>query len=287
MKKFALLSLPLLLLATACDKESVDGPEAGYDYFSLNVGNYYIPSDGSTPYARNAVYNLNFDYGTSTVDFACSEGNEAELSLLFTKYDLPYSQKDYANGYIRAFSSENPASGISDLKADFISADFPNLLSGTVEFFNYAKISFNTPTASVFTFDLSPVFGGETITSYERGGEMKSFSNNKMVYAVSLDVEKNKASVIFYNAKFAQEMPVSLTVVLEDVDITYTAQGYELSATDMVPFMREGGNNTPVTNFTFDSFRMKVSGNNFSQAEVEYEVAGKYSATASLITSLL
>ena len=270
---------------------SNDEPTEGYDIFSVDCGNYIVPDNGGgQPYAESASYYFDFKYHNSTVDMVCSRKNASVTKEIFKISNVKYSQKDYADGNIRSFSVESEIS-ISDPSSDIVShivADVSSIFSFNpvtdviLDRVVIPSVTFRMGDSSVSSFSKSPYFGGITVTEYEKNGELKTFSNNQLVYSLFLDLETSKASAVYYNARFAQEMPRPITVGLSNLDITYEKEGYVVSGENVVPLMKEGGADTPMPVFVFNSFMLKTSGDNLRTAEVVYEVAGKYKGTANV-----
>lgn len=131
---------------------------------------------------------------------------------------------------------------------------------------------------SVKTFMPDAIYTGRTTTNYQTaGGEFKSFvAPESMFYRVILDMKKNTAMVVFYNAKFAEEMPVTLNIVLDELPITWNQGSYSVTATNVVPKVPDGNKLTENENFKFDKFSFQFTDSRLTDALITYDVAGKY-----------
>ncbi|MDE7109970.1 MAG: hypothetical protein K2O49_08415 [Muribaculaceae bacterium] len=147
--------------------------------------------------------------------------------------------------------------------------DIPPLLVGRYRIGNL----FDVVTCST---DMS--FFGVTVTSYPPDN---SYTTDKMIYRVFLDIKKNTADVVIYDAKFAEPAPALATVYLPSLKLTLKDGNYEIEGTDVVPMVPEGEGNDatllPYPNFTFKHFKLStVPGSLLSKVDVEYQVGAMF-----------
>lgn len=129
----------------------------------------------------------------------------------------------------------------------------------------------------VRTFSADACYKGETATTFtDAEGDKGEYKNSKIVYRVILDVDKMTADVYIYQAKFAEQAPSLSKLLLENLAVTITADGYTVEGSDVVPKMVEGDTSTPVARFPFNTFRMTTTGDMMNSAVIEYTVAGRY-----------
>lgn len=112
------------------------------------------------------------------------------------------------------------------------------------------------------------------------------YSNSEILYEVNLDVVNRKATVLMYNAKFAEAAPNIRVLRLRDLTLrTDRSSGYVIEGTGIVPEVEEGSQWVPNQRFTFDSFTLVPTSDNLSRASINYRVAGIFTGqcTASYI----
>lgn len=129
---------------------------------------------------------------------------------------------------------------------------------------------------SVKTFMPDAIYTGKTRTTYTtQSGESKSFeAPESMFYRVILDMKKNTAMIVFYNAKFAEEMPMTLNIVLDELPITWNQGTYTISAKNVVPKVPDGNKLTENKGFIFDEFNFQFTDSRLTDALITYVVAG-------------
>ncbi|MBD5205407.1 MAG: hypothetical protein HDS71_01925 [Bacteroidales bacterium] len=114
----------------------------------------------------------------------------------------------------------------------------------------------------VRTFWPDMTFHGTTNTSGVTMAE--PFSTTITSYRIVMHINDdksigNKADIIIYNSAFAANMP-SLNIVVKDLDLTFSDAGYEVSGSDVVPYMIEAGELQPTPRFIFNNIRFSVTG---------------------------
>lgn len=281
MKKLFLGSMlcASLFALSSCDGSDTPSTE-GYE---IITGNLIVPANGADPYAVKSnyklVYNLSSGYVTVSTMNLMIGGSPVAFGA-----EMPYSITMYGNGDIRRFftDAQIPAgnSTITGFKGNVVSiynfspsSGIPGELRHTV------NMTYNYGGNKVTVFDINPFFGGTTNTRYENAlGEPVSFENKELIYAVNIDLSSKKASVFFYNARFAMEMPLKIRFRIDNLDVEYSEIGYVLSGQNLVPQVAEGngGQTTPNEEYKFDSFRLVTYGADLNNALIEYSVAGKY-----------
>lgn len=128
----------------------------------------------------------------------------------------------------------------------------------------------------VRTFWSDVTFCGTTTTTYQWEGADKQFSNKDMKYRVVMDLQNKKATVVFYDAKFAEEMKVSLAAIeLADLDLTFTQNGYTIEGKNITPSSYDNGTKVPFPSYVFDNFSLVTVGE-LTSTTIDYEVAGIY-----------
>lgn len=216
-------------------------------------------------------------------------------SLSFTSVDMPFTAK-YAsvgdvNREVISFSATDATatgSKVTNLKATVTQAAYEpgntsvpgypeRFVPGSSLHYLVADYILNGET-HVRTFWPDMTFVGTTTTTYP--GMDTFYTNTDISYRVIIQRDanntlQNKADIIFYNAKFAPQAP-EITVVLKDLDLAFTNNGYTISGTNVVPYMIEGSQLQETPRFAFDELHFYVLGD-LTQAQATYKVAGIYS----------
>lgn len=150
---------------------------------------------------------------------------------------------------------------------------------------HWAFITYKVGTAlEVNTFWPDVTFCGATETMVP--GEGINLSED-VRYRVVLQRDLNdaltgKADVIMYNAVFAPGMP-EITIVLKDLAVQWTQNGYRIAGDDIVPFMLMDGALIQNPSKVLDSFKFDVTKGSFNgvktglvNGSASYTVDGKY-----------
>lgn len=270
-----------IVLLASCSGSDTPSSET----LSFRAGTSVVASDGSSaPHAYVAEYKTEYNLSSGYVTVS-SDNLYAGTGKIPFRAEMPFRSQVYSNGDIRSFSSPSDLQmggfTVCGISGNMISVYNPSSVAGIPAGIRRVfNMSFSCEGNSVTVFDLAPYFGGTTETRYvNAAGQPTVFKYDELIYAVDLDVEKGKANVTFYNARFASEMPVKLRFRLEDLELEFTSSGYVISGTSVVPQVFEGSATTPNEKYTFKSFNLTVSGKNYNSAMISYSVAGKYSGT--------
>lgn len=297
MKKSLLFySAVAVLLTTAC---SGNENKSEYNY-NIPTLNYVSSTDGtSEPIISGSYYNYRMNMMNNTMEVAAKIGTTVNGTTQFTTSSIPF-QPLYFNiegAVYEIVKSESFVAGktdngdpINDFYCELTSlAHTPPIIAGLPEVslpnikFTFMQYSIGSKyTVRTFWNDLT--FTGTTSTSHPGG----TFSSDKVMYRVVMNIKDGKATVILYNAKFAENMPELTNIVLENLPIDFKNYGYVIKASNVTPKVFEGGEGTPNTKFIFSNFELASSGN-LSTAHCSYEVNGgafKGDFSGSCITTL-
>lgn len=144
---------------------------------------------------------------------------------------------------------------------------------------SYTVMQYNYGDWLVRTFWPDMTFKGKTVTS--GAGMDGSYENEDISYRVKMQLGlggtlSDKADLYIFNAKFAANMPFEIKLILlKDLDLKFTNDGYEVSGSQIIPFMLEGGQLEETKRFAFNSIKMVVDGD-LTQMKADYEVASMY-----------
>lgn len=130
----------------------------------------------------------------------------------------------------------------------------------------------------VNTFQDDTFFQGTTTTEYSMMGTTANFETENILYRIIIDLENYKATAIMYNAKFsAVEQEPTKTVIIKDLDVTFDANGVNVSGTNLIPFMYsdlEGMQEAP--RWIINNFSFNTTGDYYIDGVIDYTVAGAY-----------
>lgn len=283
MKKIFLFAVLGLAMTSCLDDDGEDVT----NYVSYSTANLVIPANGEDPFVLPSVnYKCEFNYTQGNL-VVSTENLQLNLqSVLSFKSDpVDYFYGNYAEGQVWKFNIDKISSilngaydtdyDINNLSCTLTTAYYApqemwtqtSLPFGTVAMLNYNIGNLYT----VKTFPLKAYYSGTTTTHHPgEGGADVTFVNDAPLYGITIDAAKNKASVEFYNAKFAEAMPMSITFTLDNLDVKFTNRGYYITGENIVPVMA----GTPMERYTFDNFRLSCVDENLTKVNIEYNVAG-------------
>lgn len=144
---------------------------------------------------------------------------------------------------------------------------------------HYTVMSYNYGPWKVRTFWPDMTFCGQTKSTFP--GMTEPNVNEKMSYRVYMHRNQDnsltgKADVIIYSASFAPGMP-DITIVVKDLDLKFDNNGYEVSGTDVVPYMVEAGALQIAPRYKFNELKMNVNGD-LTAMQASFTVAGSLNA---------
>lgn len=290
MKKSLLLSLAAVAVAgfSSCDHNS--GVTSTVS-FSSQTFNLITTVDGSAgPVVVSSVYNFNFDQIAATGTIAGEVTNSIQ-PISFVTDPIKYKVMNYQwNDGIHEVIDLETFKSKDVYNIDFqitTMANIPPIISGLPAIviptgYKYLVASYQAgDNVRVRTFWTDVTFTGTTNTSYSVAGVDKSFNSDDVKYRVIINPTDKKATVILYDARFAEEMPKPLTnVVLKDLPVTFTNTGYEINGKDITPVCYEGSVGTPNTDRIFNSFSLSVGGD-LTSAHISYKVSNVFNGAFS------
>lgn len=304
------------LMLSACD--SVDGEnKSTVTYPAVNLITTTIP--GGTTVASHGAYTFTFNYSDQTETVGTGaliyDNQNHGFSTNAVKYkDLSPSRGMgiYASGF-QANVDNNPMRQLSDCQFYVSSFPIPEgmdyvpskawipkvKVSDDKDEYRYHEGAMYVPgyaippivtgsykvgnelDVTLFTTDAS--FFGTTETTFPGG----TYSSGDIIYRIFIDVKKNKADLVLYNAKFADKAPVLPVIYVPGLDVTFSKGNYVIKGENIIPRIPEGSDKDTVNGsgqtttenpkFIFNEFRMEtVPGTLMSTVDVEYKVAGIY-----------
>lgn len=124
---------------------------------------------------------------------------------------------------------------------------------------------------TVKTFMPDAIYSGTT-NVFSQGSEAEPFTNDGIRYRIVFQENLKKADLIFYNAKFAEKMPITINFILKDLDVTYNRNGYVISGKNIEPLLNEGNDWTPAPSFPFKSFEFINTSSDLTTGTAQYTV---------------
>lgn len=287
MKKLILMALAVPFVLTSCDFDTKDSTHTT----PTKACNLITNLDRHTSVLSTCEYTFleNLTQNTISVSTGDLKINNRDHSFSSD----PQDYKMYSNGYlyavvinnIKANFDNDPTLPIRNYKALFTTGFFDTeaIVSGLdnwrIEYPMLINQYYVGDEYSVKTIQPLCYYSGDTYIDNVNGSfGPDAYKNNKMLYRVKLDIDKNKAQVVIYNAKFAEAMPVELeAVVLEDLDVNLDNETYTITGYDVVPKMPDGGALTPNNKFIFNEFELNFNGDDtLTKANITYKVANMY-----------
>ena len=280
----ALLSLSL----ASCNLDN--DSDNNYMIGTYRCSNLVIPTSG-TPYATDATYNLTFYYMNGTVSAATSDLTIGHTSYNFTTNPMPCETKLYSVDWssntldVSTFSGGSAnANGLMIKNLNGFTSAAVNILS-TNDPVNPA-FPFNSRLIplvinyevnsdyTVKTFMPDAIYRGITHISTQ-GSTAEPFTSSDIRYRVVFSTDYSKADIIFYQAKFADMMPVTINFVLQGLDVKFTDSGYTISNANgdpIIPSLYESDGLTPAPNYQFTSFEFTNTSDDLTVGAAMYTV---------------
>lgn len=286
MKKNLLFLLPAAALALA-SCSSGDSPAEEYyilDTSALITDSQTTDPSSASPIKLNCKYNLS--ERTVTLNVTELEFNDHDYAFLLP--DLKYTQLNYGNGSVVTFSSpgvqETGGSASSGrLEAKITTVYDISIVTGSyLSIVRQPLVTLNVDDRyKVRTFNAGAVYPGTTATWYVADNQRVEYTDQNVVYMVSMDLEKKKAYILIQNGKFAEQMPAISLMKLEGLDIEYVHGGYIIKGTDIVPQVAEGKSFTPNPSYTFDHLSLRTMSEDLTTVAIDFKVAGRFNGSFS------
>lgn len=281
-KSIIYLAAVVMMLSTAgCVK---DEPDVSYTV-GMNMGAAVVPvNNPSAGYFTNG--NFQFQFETSDCLLRVTDINLPGEEKIDLSVNAPFLNFNFTNStsvsQLNCLGKSYPATVPSDASASNVIAA---MVYGVVKYPGGGLI---TMPASIYSPAVSMRLGDYRIASvplncYYQGvtkSNIDNFESTDGYYGVSIDAKTKKALVVIYEIKFADQMP-KLNIVLRDLDVVFTTNGYKIVGDNVVPEMIEGTSSTPNPNFKFDSFDLTSRFDHMGEIAIQFRVAGRYEGSFS------
>lgn len=131
----------------------------------------------------------------------------------------------------------------------------------------------------VTTFYPDMMFAGETSTT--TSADADPYKSTDPRYRIVFDYEKNKATLVIYQAKFSANMPTLSAIMLTDLPVEWTSDGYMITAENIQAYSVENGQATPVPGFPFTSIKVESDESDMTGVKINYIVGGRFNGSFS------
>lgn len=266
-------------LITSLSDGSVVASEGNYA-FNIKMTNTETSGTISSPdlIANNTSLNFNTDsqgYKSSGYDYffenvkgtvgnSTMELNNANFLALYL-YDMEFENENSRNKYGYFYDETK----IGEYTYQ-VNVNYPWI---TVAKYNIGS------SYRVNTFQKNTFFRGTTRTTYPANPQ--GFVTDDIIYRFILKkAEKSDAytaDMILYNARFAQEMPVSLIAVLvEDLNVDFTPDGIKITGKDIIPKWYTNNEYLPLERYIFRSVDFTTTDEYYASGRLIYHVGDDY-----------
>lgn len=265
---------------------------------NIQYGSYYHVSriDGLGSPAISAgtqSYEFNFSQGTLTMTSAPFNYNPTQkVSIGFSA--VPYTMNGYSYSVKPSMQlSADNGMQVDDLNLTITQYNVPpfDIAADSLKWagpINNSAVLINCQLGSgykVRTFWEDAVFYGNTNTTFtDKDGNSGTFSSIQPAFRIKMYFKSDeltgmpdyKASVVIYNAKFAAQQPDIRIMILDNLSLEFTNDGYVVKGDNVIPkavMGQTGTAATPVPTYMFDSFVMTSTGD-LTTANAHFKVQG-------------
>lgn len=282
-KTIALCGLSALLALGACTK----GQDAPTQEVQITSAVHVQSADGQSATASLASFSFVLSPYEGLLNVSCqslSLGNGVTAN--FTSGNMPMEFAQFPGGINYAFDHGASASGTqaSGIGGNIVGSY--NVYEGEGSQLvpltrgrDLLLLSATVDGRKINTFPADCFYKGLTVTSVV-GSATQGFQTEDVIYGVSIDLAKSKATVVMYNVQLNPAMPKIKAIVLENLDFVLTPGGYRIEGSNVVPGVVEGGATTPNPTYTFGTFQLatrqgdEITKSDFTSVAIQYTVAG-------------
>lgn len=278
LSSFAAIALSL----SSCNLDTDE--EDNYMTGSYTCCNLVIPSNGNA-FATNGNYSMAFYFNSGTASLSSTNLNLGNGTMSFTTNNMPTDTKYYEyNGktldvtyFSGGYSNKEGAmvenvNGYLSSIVNVLSTNDPENpaypFTSRIAFVSTYKVNDDF---TVKTFMPDAIYTGTTNIQTAGSSELP-FSNDEVKYRIVFSKDFNKADVIFYNAKFASAMPVTINFVLQNLNVEYNKNGYIISGENLTPQLYEASGLTPAPRYQITSFKFQNTSDDLTIGSALYTV---------------
>lgn len=240
-------------------------------------------------------YAFNYDYTNQTMQLRVSGLPIDGTSYSFISADdIKFTETNYNQGTVKKFAIPTMSSLSSSVVATGLSGEvstaynYNPVLNVISQVWRRFMISYTVDNRyTVQTFEKTTYWKGTTNTSYVFQGAHKEFSSSEPVYGIDMDIEKKTATLLIFNARFAEEMNVSIEVMkIEGLKISASLGQYTVEGTDLIPEVKEGSGWTKNPKYTFNTFKLVTTDANLTRGSISFTVADTFQGSANVQSTL-
>lgn len=266
------------------------GNEQSNFSYEADLLNLITDKQTGTSEMSQCKYAFNYDNINTTMQMKVNALYVGGSTISFmSPDDVKFTENYYAQGSVVKFaipsmSALSSALTATDLMAEISTAyNYNPALNMIINTWRRYIISYTVDNHyTVQTFEPTTYWKGTTNTSYVIKGEHKEFASSEPVYVVTIDPDKKTASLLIYNARFAEEMKSVNAMKIEGLTVSAASGLYKVEGSNLVPQVLEGNAWTPNTHFTFDSFTLATTATNLTTASLSFTVAGGFQAAGNM-----
>lgn len=246
--------------------------------------NLVIPENGDA-FATTANYSMAFYYTSGTASLATTNLSLGYGTMAFTTNNMDVDTKYYEyngkNADVTSFSGGYAnMNGVTVQNVNGCVSSVINMVSTndpqnpdyifTPRIAMIASYTANYD-YTVKTFMPDAIYTGTT-NIQTAGSTSAPFTNDGVKYRVIFSQDLKKADIIFYNAKFASAMPVTINFVLQNLDVKYNKNGYEITGENITPQLYEASGLTPAPRYQITSFQFQNTSSDLTTGSALYTV---------------
>lgn len=261
---------------------------------TLKLANLVIPeSETEEPYVLADVkYDFELEHIHNTAIVRVEDMMlDMHTKLSFESNPVQSSSNNYTQGSVYRFSIENISTLVNGMYNAAYQIEDMNCMLTTAYYAPTEMLQQNPAPLGrlavmsyeigdlydVKSFPVSAFYSGETKTYYvTKGGSEKTFSSRSALYGVNMNLAEKTADIVIYDAQFAEEMPMKLTMMLKGLNIEFTREGYVIKGENIVPLV--GNDAIEYPQFAFNEFVFECNDEFLINANVKFTVAGQYRA---------
>lgn len=266
----------------------------------------YAVAEGEEPTISKGEFLYEFNLTDETLRLSASKFKVGDRTVGFITPSIKYTSKYFASAdnkyclsgsYYTANASTTEPLGqgspsVTDVDIALTNSYFvvPTPFPGVAEGFTSTGFPILKFTVghdwTVRTFPQDAYYGGQTLSEYQDAGQQVNYvSPDNTYYRVIFRTDASgnvtgKADLVIYNAKWAEKMPAIVAMALKDLDVNFTATGYEINATDLIPSVVMDGKVIENPAFPFNSLSIKSDFNSLTRLDIDFTVAGRFHGTS-------
>lgn len=297
--KYAAIAALFATVMTGCKKDG-----ESYSTFGVRSLTYVTDITDATaaPIIGESEFSFNFNYTTSGATVGVSEFESESGKDDFTTSTMPFSGVNLEMGgalyTANATDAGKTRNGETIDKISFTLSpmylpprDLWNLQYNVAEGSNLPRpdLTLNTiPNGLILNATLGNVtrlrtfwsdltFVGKTNTSVG-GNSTTAFESTDILYRVKMDIRNKKATVVMYNVQFNPHMPAMPVLILADLDLIFTSQGYIVEGQNKTPLYISGTTLVEKPDYPFTSFILNSTAD-LMGASITFSVASNFIGT--------